>query len=562
MRKKRRVLPAVVDMLVEVTVSIRGAVRLSIGPLRLILAAWGLVLCLPTVAGTLDAQNEEKVDKLFAQWDRADSPGAAVVVVKDSAVIYQHGYGSADLEHHVPITPQTTFDAASVAKQFTGMSVAMLVKQGRLSVDDDIRKYVTVVPDFGKTISIQNLLHHTSGLRDWPETLALSGIDWEGPITLDMILEMVQRQRELDFAPGEEYQYSNTGYNLLAAAVAKITGQSFRTWTDANLFQPLGMTHTFVCDDPAEIMPDRARSYSANRGKFYEVASRLAAQGSSSLFISAEDMGKWLLNFETAHVGGEAAIEMMQQPGKLNSGAEVPYGFGLAWGQYRGMKVINHTGSWAGYRSAVMRLPGEHLSIAILSNVDNLDPYGLSQKIAELYLSLPAEREVARSVPKPHAHTKVDPTRWGDYLGTYLLGPHWLLSITREGNQLMAQATAEPKFSMTPLSRTEFFVEAYGASIEFIPDKSGVVENLRYRGINAPKLSPTEPPPGGLAAYVGDYWSEELMSVVRLEVHDGKLAYCNNAGSWTNFCRPEGTISMPRLEIESTLNSRGIRGPK
>jgi CubicO group peptidase (beta-lactamase class C family) len=235
---------------------------------RLAVGALGIQML--AVAGSLRAGNAEKVDKLFAQWNRADSPGAAVVVIKDGAVVYQHGYGCADLEHHIPITPQTLFDVASVAKQFTGLSVAMLVEQGKLSLDDDIHKHLPDVPDFGKPITINNLLHHTSGLRDWPETLALSDVDMEAPITLDMILEMVRRQRELDFAPGEEEQYSNTGYNLLAATVAKVTGQSFRAWTDRNLFQPLGMKHTLVCDDPAEVIVNRAYSYDpAGKNRFH-----------------------------------------------------------------------------------------------------------------------------------------------------------------------------------------------------------------------------------------------------------------------------------------------------
>src|SRR5258706_12268275 len=217
-----------------------------------------------------------------------DSPGAGIVIVKDGDVLYQHGYGSANLEHRIPITPQTPFDVASVAKQFTGLSVAMLVQQGKLSVDDDIRKHLPDVRDLGKPITIANLVHHTSGLRDWPETLGLSGLDMEGPITLDTILEMVRRQRELDFEPGAEHLYSNTGYNLLAAAVAKASGKSFRAWPAVTLFQPLGMKHTQVCDNPAEIVENRADSYApSGKGKFRRVDSQLSAQGSSSLFISA-----------------------------------------------------------------------------------------------------------------------------------------------------------------------------------------------------------------------------------------------------------------------------------
>ena len=390
-------------------------------PRRLAAGALGLQLLL--AAANLGAANAGKVDQLFAPWNRADSPGAAIVVVQDGAVVYLHGYGCANLEHHVPITPQTLFDLASVAKQFTGLSVAMLVQQGKLSLDDEIHKHLPDLPDFGKPITLNNLLHHSSGLRDWPETLALSDVDLEGPITLDTILEMVRRQRESDFPPGDEEQYSNTGYNLLAAAVAKVSGQSFRAWTDRNLFQPLEMKHTFVCDNPAEVIPNRADSYAPDgRNRFHQVVSQLAAQGSSSLFTSAEDMGRWLLNFETARVGGKAALALMQQPGKLNHSETRDYGFGLVLGTYHGMTDLSHGGSWAGYRSQMIWVPDKHFGAAILANTSDMDTWDLTLKLTDLYLGIspaPAEPTKAGS----HAPVKADPAAWDPFLGTYRLGP-------------------------------------------------------------------------------------------------------------------------------------------
>ena len=500
---------------------------------RLAVGALGLQVL--AVAGNLRAGNAAEVDKLFGQWARADSPGAAVVVIKDGAVVYQQGYGCADLEHRIPITPQTRFDIASVAKQFTGLSVAMLVQQGKLSLDDDIHKHLPDVPDFGKPITINNLVHHTSGLRDWPETLALSDVDMEAPITLDMILEMVRRQRELDFAPGEEEQYSNTGYNLLAATVAKVTGQSFRTWTDRNLFQPLGMKHTLVCDDPAEVIVDRALSYAPDgTSGFHRVVSQLAAQGSSSLFISPEDMGRWLLNFQTAQVGGKATIELMQQPGKLNSRKKVDYAFGLALGRHQGMATVSHSGSWAGYRSYTVWVPEKRFAAAILANTSNMDTRDLALKITDLYLGIPKAPSSPASA-QPPAAVKADPAAWGPFLGTYRLGPGWLLTITREGDQLMVQATHEDKFRMTPVSDTNFFVEAYGSPVAFVRQSTGAVTNLLYRGINAPKLNVPESTPARLAPYVGDYWSEELRVVTRLEIHNGSLAVCLRSGRWIHL---------------------------
>jgi CubicO group peptidase (beta-lactamase class C family) len=501
------------------------------------LAAGALGICLLATTGAARLGDNAKVDQLFAPWNQAGSPGAAVVIIQDGAVVYEKGYGYASLEHRIPITPQTRFDVASVAKQFTGLSVAMLVEQGKLSPEDDIRKYLPDVPDFGKPITIANLLHHTSGLRDWPETLSLSGSDMEGPISLDMILAMVRRQRELDFAPGEEHLYSNTGYNLLAAAVAKVTGQSFRIWTDATLFQPLGMEHTHVCDNSAEIVGDCAESYGRGleEGKLHRVISQLSAQGSSSLFISAEDMGKWLLNFETAKVGGKAAIEMMHQPGKLNSGANVDYGFGLALDDYHGSPMLHHGGSWAGYRSFVMLIPERRFAVAVLANTAMMNTSEQARNIADLYLDHPPAKPARQSRSNVTAAVKSNSATWEPFLGTYRLGPSWLLTITREGDQLMAQASREDKFKMTPTATNTFFVEAYGQAVKFVRQPSGVVTNLIYRGINAPKVHVPELTPARLAEYVGDYWSEELQVMARVEVHDGKLATCHRSGLWVHL---------------------------
>ena len=501
------------------------------------LRPWAIVaLALFFITPLCDAagKSNAKVDKLFAQWDHADSPGAAIVIVKDSRVVYQRGYGSANLETRTPITPQTVFDVASVAKQFAGLAVAMLVEQGKLSLDDDVRKHLPDVPDFGKPITIGHLLHHTSGLRDWPETLALSGLDWSGVITLETILEMVQRQRELDFAPGEEYQYCNTGYNLLAATVAKITDQSFREWSEANIFKPLGMKHTHVCDSPTDVVPNRAESYMSDGKGFRRAISQLGAQGSSSLFLSADDMSRWMLNFQAARVGGKA-LERMREPGKLNNGKTVDYGFGVGLGQYHGSKKISHTGSWAGYRSIVMFLPERDFAVAILANAANLNTSSLATKIADIYLDPSPSAKPTEATPKLVASEKTDPASWDKFVGTYRLGAGWLLDITRDGDQLIAQATREQKFKMTPTSSMKFFVQGYGSSVEFVSEKSGPATHLLYRGIRAPKLNIPKLAPEQLKDYVGDYWSEELRVAYRVEMRDGSLGVRQRSGAWVRL---------------------------
>src|SRR4051794_10174074 len=226
---------------------------------------FSLSLCLTLLGCATHRQHSAnpnpEIDRLFKAWHHPDTPGAAVVVIKDGNVFYQNGYGCADLAHGIPITSETVFDVASVSKQFTGLAVAMLIAERRLSLDDDIRAHLPKLPDFGKPITIRHLLHHTSGLRDWSPTLALAGAGWSDPFTIDDILRMLSRQRELEFDPGATSLYSNTGYNLLAEIVAKITGQSFRSWTDENIFKPLGMRHTHFCDDPTEIIWNQAACY-------------------------------------------------------------------------------------------------------------------------------------------------------------------------------------------------------------------------------------------------------------------------------------------------------------
>jgi hypothetical protein len=303
------------------------------------------------------------------------------------------------------------------------------------------------------------------------------------------------------------------------------------------------MKHTQVCDDPAEVIVNRACSYAPDgTNRFHQVVSQLAAQESSSLFISAEDMGRWLLNFQTARVGGKAAIELMQKPETLNNGEKRGYAFGLVLGKHHEMTTVSHGGSWAGYRSHTIWVPEKRFAAAILANTSNMDTWGLALKITDLYLGVPSAPSTPASAQPPVA-VKADPIAWEPFLGTYRLGPGWLLTITREGDQLMAQATHEDKFRMTPVSDTNFFVEAYRAPVAFVRNSSGTVTNLLYRGINAPKLTVPESTPARLASYVGDYWSEELRVVARLEIHDGSLAVCLRSGRWIRLL-PTGADSF------------------
>ena len=516
------------------------------------------------------ASTSAAVDALFASPDRSGAPGAAVVVVREGAVVHSRGYGLADLEHQLPITPQTVFDVASVAKQFTGLAVAMLIQEGKLSLDDEIHKYLPDVPDFGAPIAVRHLLYHTSGLRDWPETLAFSGLSLEGPVTFETILEMVRRQRELDFPPGSEHQYSNTGYNLLAALIAKITEEPFGVWTGRRLFEPLGMAHTRFLVNPASIIPDRAESYEADGPfGFRHVGNRLAAQGSSSLYTTAEDLGRWLINFDAPQPFAGPALDLMHTAGRLDNGKPVGYAAGVGLGEYRGDPRVLHTGGWAAFRSLVMRLPKRRFGVAILGNDARLNVVALGERIADLYVGA----QLAPTPPKPAppaTATNVDPARWKDYPGTYALGPDWLLTVSVEAGQLRTRATREAAFPARPLSDTEFQVDAYGASIRFVRDASGAVNELIYRGIHAPRLDPEVTPADTLVPLAGTYWSPELRTVVTLETHEGRLRTWHPMIGWVDLhplgtdrfgARQAGTIQFTR-DAESRVSGLKLSGSR
>jgi CubicO group peptidase (beta-lactamase class C family) len=452
-----------------------------------------------------------RVDLLFRDVDRRDAPGAAVVVVRNGEVVHSRGYGTADLEAGTPVTPATTFDGASLSKQFAGMAIAMLVEQGAVSPDDDIRDYVPEVPDFGDTITVGDLLHHSSGLRDWPPTMTVGGWQMDDAIAFDDILEMVQHQRELNFAPGTEYAYSNTGYNLLALTVARVTGQPFPAWTAEHIFRSLDMGSTRFRDGGGPVAPNHAVGYRYEDGAYVGVPNALAAYGSSSLVTTADDLAKWLANFDEPRVGGPAVIQRMRTPGVLRSGREISYAYGLNLRSYRGRLTASHGGAWAGFRAFLLHFPEQRFGVAVLSNDARMAAGRRAYQIADIYLANQFRlRRVAAGNWALLPKVAVAEAVLDEYAGTYLLGPSRLVTITREGDSLVAHEPAEPKVPMRAVSETEFYVPAYGARIRFERDESGAVAHLRYLGRVAPRVEPYTPTHDELAGYQGAYYSEEL----------------------------------------------------
>jgi len=440
-------------------------------------------------AGT--AELEQEVDRLFSAWNKPHSPGAAVIVVKDGRVVYQREFGCASLEHDVAISARTVFDAASVAKQFTGLAIAMLMKEGALAPDDDIRKYLSDVPDFGEPIRIRHLLSHSSGLRDWGPALVLSGSGWSDLVTTDQIMELVRHQRALGFAPGEKDLYCNTGYNLLAAIVAKISEKPFSTWMKENVFQPLGMHNTGFYNGPPAVVPHLADSYEFMPGTgFVRLTSQVFAPGSSTLLTTIGDMEKWLTNLETAKVGGTEALAAMRKRGRLNSGSTINYGFGLVLERVHGLETESHGGGLDGYTSAVLHIPSRRFGVTILANRADINAEVLARQIAEIYLDLPRDLPAVgpRLESKPlKAPDLPAPTR--EELSAYA-GDYWseelevVYHVAVRGSNLMMRCGFREWTPLLARSANQFETEripelGLKAEIQFTRNAVGEVSGMK-----------------------------------------------------------------------------------
>jgi CubicO group peptidase (beta-lactamase class C family) len=459
-------------------------------------------------------------DGVFERFDKPGSPGCALSVTQDGQIVYARGYGAANLDHEVKVTPSSIFHVASISKQFTAFAVLLLAKQGKLSIDDDIRKYVPEVPDFGHRITLRHLLHHTSGLRDQWALLELAGWRQEDIITDEDVLDLVGRQRELNFKPGDEHLYSNTGYTLLAITVKRVSGMSLRDFTEDRIFRPLGMSRTHFHDDHGMIVKGRAHGYVPRKGGGFRISiPGFDTVGASSLFTTAEDLARWEANFLTPRVGDEALLRQMHERGRLNGGDEIPYALALVHGEHRGKKTVGHGGADAGYRADFLRFPEQRLGVIVLCGLSDSQPWELSRKVADIWLG-PASP--AGSSPEP-AQGGAPPAQAEDLMGK--VGIYWneareefFRFETREGKLFIA---GDEPFEVKPLGPHRFRLRG-SAEIVFGPRRvtlkpSGQPARV-YEKVDTPTL-----PDARLKDYAGTFWSEELGVAYQVALKDGQL---------------------------------------
>jgi len=469
----------------------RGYSTLALG-LFLAIAPLSLPLPSPLAAQDVTRERLAQVDSIFRSWDRPDGPGAAVAVTLEGRIIYSQGYGSAQLEYGIPITPTTIFHVASVSKQFATFAVALLARDGKLSWDDDVRTHLPDLPDLGHPVTLRHLAQHTSGVRDQWELLAMAGWRLDDVITRDQILAMMSRQRELNFEPGSEYLYSNMGYSLLAEVVEQVSGKAFGEFLEERVFIPLGMHATHVHSDHTMIVPGRAYSYSSHpEGGWRNAVLSYANQGATSLFTTAEDLARWVAEMEEPRVGDSELWAELIRPAVLTSGDTVDYALGLSVSEYRGLRTVGHGGADAGFRSHLLHFPEEGLGVVVLGNAASFNAGLAARDVAEVFLEdrMEAEEEsgaVAGSAQgsDPREPPSISPRHLGSYAGVYY-SPELdtFYRIRLEGDRLVLTHHRHPPIPIVPRAEDSFGGLAwFMRSLDFERDQEGSIEGFRASG--------------------------------------------------------------------------------
>jgi len=442
------------------------------------------VLCLLCAAGaghaaTSDEKSAAAVDEVFSDLTKPGSPGCALAIYRDSKIIYARGYGLANIEENVAITPQSVFDIGSTSKQFTAASILLLEKQGKLSVNDDVRKFIPELPNYGQKVTILQLLNHTSGLRDYLTLFELAGINIDSVTTDADALALITRQKTLNFAPGSDWLYSNTGFFLLSVIVQRASGKTLREFAADNIFAPLEMTHTQYRDNHAALIANRALAYDEQEDKSgYKLnVSYFEQTGDGAVHTSVEDLQKWDENFYSPRVGGKEFLAELQELGKLSNGKVLDYAKGLRLADYRGLHTVSHGGSWGGYRAELLRFPDQHFSVACLCNVGNAGPSRRARQVADVYLGSlmkPRENKSQESESKEKSEVTISADQLKNYSGEYWseeLGVIYRLGVTDGRIKVLSvvDASGSPRVN-------NFSADALRAvgSDEFEAGKSGV----------------------------------------------------------------------------------------
>ena len=507
-----------------------------------------LIVALCSSARANDPRQDDKdslstrVDEVFAQWDKRDSPGCALAVIKDGHLLFKRGYGMANLEHDIPITTTSVMDVASVSKQFTAMCILLLAEQGKVSLDDDIRKYLPEMHRYESPITIRHLIHHTSGLREYMTLMRMTGMREDDFYTEAEALDLLARQKQLNFKPGDQYLYSNSGYFLLGQIVKRASGKTLREFADQHIFKPLGMKNTHFNDDHDEVVRNRATGYAPKANGFQISSSTLDLVGDGNVVTTVEDLFLWDQNFYQNKLGkgDQNLVNKALTSMTLNGGEKIDYAFGLMVSHYRGLKIVEHGGSFVGYKAYTLRFPDQRFSVICQCNLSTIVPGLLSRRVADIYLADQFKQGAAKdAAPQPAKDAappaapkfiEVSEAELKDKLRAYRNPSTGIIlslylkdgKLTVDGRGVTAQ--------FSPISATEFLAvngpdnlmlkfekQAADKPMRLYISEGGgkpqVLEEVRLVPLTAEQL----------AAYAGDFYSDELRVTYTIVVENQKL---------------------------------------
>lgn len=489
-----------------------------------------LISCLITLQ--LKSQYSEtqfqKIDSLFIEWNKPNHPGGAIGIMQDGKTVYSKAFGLASLEYLIPNSPKTIFNIGSVSKQFTAMGIVLLHQQGKLSVDDDIRKHLAELPDFGDTIRIYHLLHHTSGLRSLHAMLELAGWRSDDSRTNEDLNRFIKNQRDLNFKPGDEYLYCNTGYMLMVNIIEKITGEKFKDWMQKSVFEKLGMTHTYVEDKYNRVVLNNATSY---RNEFDRAVEYWGYVGSGNVHSTTDDLLKWLSNFYDPQPNWETPFKMLQTLHNFNNGDINTYAFGINLDESRGIKRIQHGGSIGGFRAYICTYPEQKLNIVALTNFSSSSGGKVGQISNILLKNVITESEenepfiMPETVKLPNEQLrKFEAWYWND-------NGNSARKIYLKDDTLRYLRPESSESPLLPIGNDEF--QMIGVEVDLKvkfessenDQKTMIVTIDNDPPIISQSYNPSTPSPEELSSYTGSFYSPELETTYDIFTKDNKLQW-------------------------------------
>ncbi len=511
------------------------------------------------------------VDAVFAEYDSTRSPGCALGVMEGGVMAYARGYGMANLEYAVAITPRSVFRIGSTSKQFTAMAIALLAEEGKLSLDDDVRKYQPELQPHDPPVTVRHLVHHTSGLRDYLTLADLAGFG--NDYSIEQALDLLARQKALNFPAGTRHLYSNSGYFLMSQIVERAAGESLAAWAAKHVFAPLGMKHSHFQDDTNRIVENRADGYAPSGDGFAISMTTLDIVGDGGVFTTVEDLLRWDRNFYDNRLGsgGPALIERVLTPGTLADGEVLDYAFGLVVGEHRGLKTVRHGGAFVGFRAQMIRFPEQRLSVAVLCNLATTQPSRLAVEVAELYLADEMEPEptaAAEGGEGPASLAEVPADDLARVSGSYWMEEARAVRTLRvEDGKLLYDRGGSRTSELAPLGGDRFRMLGVGVAVEISFEPAGSPRPRKMVTVigggepsEAEYFEQAATSAEGLERYAGGFSCDELGVAYTLAVEGEELVVGMPRGGRHPFERQLGEIftsAETGVVLEFEIGRRG-----